>query len=267
MFSLTSIVKGWTGFCLSPLSTLYSLPNGLISLSYRLIDIFSNLLVAVPSLLVFDNLNLVYNSYFTSQSSMDNSASASSGEVTADSSYSVYSPSLQSVSEWSSTSMNENSSDQRFMRFMNPVFRYDFKVGNYMPDDVKKLNPHLFMTIKDVTTGIRKSSWFTSEDYSRLLQSNFSSHSLYFADSPLYGPNAAQLTTRTSDLDSTYSANAPHSVGATPTGGFYNFFLVLSSSNDMLNTRWVAVNALDQKFYRMFATSSLQQRIHATDDH
>lgn len=44
------------------------------------------------------------------------------------------------------------------MRFMNPVFKYDFKVGNYMPDEAKKMNPHLFTTIKDITTGIKKSS-------------------------------------------------------------------------------------------------------------
>lgn len=63
-----------------------------------------------------------------------------------------------SFSEQSESVLGENVSDSRFMRFMNPVFKYDFKVGNYMPDDAKKMNPHLFMTIKDVTTGIRKSS-------------------------------------------------------------------------------------------------------------
>jgi len=56
------------------------------------------------------------------------------------------------------SALQEELTDQRFVRFMNPVFQYDFKVGNYMPDEAKKLNPHLFMTIKDVTTGIRKSS-------------------------------------------------------------------------------------------------------------
>lgn len=40
----------------------------------------------------------------------------------------------------------------------NQVFKYDFKVGNYMPDDVKKTNPHLYNTIKDITMGIKKAS-------------------------------------------------------------------------------------------------------------
>ena len=65
---------------------------------------------------------------------------------------------LNSLASDSRSLLGEKGSDQRFMRFMNPVFKYDFKVGNYMPDDVKKMNPHLFNTIKDVTTGIRKSS-------------------------------------------------------------------------------------------------------------
>ena len=52
----------------------------------------------------------------------------------------------------------EKTSEYRFLRLMNPVFKYDFKVGNYMPDDTKKMNPHLFRTIQDLTTGVRKSS-------------------------------------------------------------------------------------------------------------
>jgi len=63
-----------------------------------------------------------------------------------------------SIKSRSQSLLQEGQSDQRFVRSMNPIFKYDFKVGNYIPDDVKKMNPHLFNTIKDVTTGIRKSS-------------------------------------------------------------------------------------------------------------
>lgn len=73
-------------------------------------------------------------------------------------SYATGDVNLNSLASDSQSLLGEKGSDQRFMRFMNPVFKYDFKVGNYMPDDVKKMNPHLFNTIKDVTTGIRKSS-------------------------------------------------------------------------------------------------------------
>tara|TARA_B110000046_G_C12891411_1_gene354524 strand:+ start:391 stop:594 length:204 start_codon:yes stop_codon:yes gene_type:complete len=63
-----------------------------------------------------------------------------------------------SLADRSQYAFQEGQTDQRFVRSMNPIFQYDFKVGNYMPDDAKKMNPHLFNTIKDVTTGIRKSS-------------------------------------------------------------------------------------------------------------
>jgi hypothetical protein len=65
---------------------------------------------------------------------------------------------VNSVSSQTTSAIQEGTNDQRFMRFTNPIFQYDFKVGNYMPDDVKKMNPHLFNTIKDITTGLRKSS-------------------------------------------------------------------------------------------------------------
>ena len=65
---------------------------------------------------------------------------------------------VSSVSSQTTSIIQESMGDQRFMRFTNPIFQYDFKVGNYMPDDIKKMNPHLFNTIKDITTGLRKSS-------------------------------------------------------------------------------------------------------------
>jgi len=123
------------------------------------------------------------------------------------------------------------------MRYMNPVFKYDFKVGNYMPDDAKKMNPHLFNTIKDVTTGIRKSSWFNSSDYSRLLKSNIASHTLYFSENPLLNSNRNSLAGLNSDLDGTFAVNAHTSTNVTFTGGFYNFFLMLGSSSNVLNAR------------------------------
>lgn len=170
--------------------------------------------------------------------------------------------SSMSVRDYTAGALQEKTSDSRFMRSSNAVFKYDFKVGNYIPDDVKKMNPHLFMTIKDVTTGIKKSSWFTSEDYSRLLQSNIASHMFYFSDS-LVNPQKIKLGGLNAELDSTFVADSYHSTNVTFSGGFYNFFVLLSSSQDVLNSRWLAVNALDQKFYRMFATSSMQQRIYA----
>jgi hypothetical protein len=144
--------------CLTPINYLYVATGLFTSLPSRLSNVLNDVITSVPSLVLFDNAALLYNSYFTLGNSITTSTSSPSEEATQESVYPVSTSNLRSVDELSSTGLNENSSDQRFMRFMNPVFKYDFKVGNYMPDDAKKLNPHMFMTIKDVTTGIRKSS-------------------------------------------------------------------------------------------------------------
>jgi hypothetical protein len=54
--------------------------------------------------------------------------------------------------------LQENNSDYRNQRLQNPIFRYDFKLGNYMPEENKKRSPFLFTTMHDLTTGIRKPS-------------------------------------------------------------------------------------------------------------
>ena len=161
-----------------------------------------------------------------------------------------------------SSLFQEKVTNYRFLRSANPVFKYDFKVGNYMPDDTKKMNPHLFRTIQDLTTGVRKSSWFTSEDFSRLLQSSAVSFLYNFSDYALLNPSKSTLASLNEDLDSTFSPNNYHATNVTPTASFYNFFLLISTP-EVLNIRWVSTNSLNQKFYRMFTTSSLQQRIYS----
>jgi len=70
-----------------------------------------------------------------------------------------------------------------------------------------------------------------------MLKSNLTSHLLYFTDSALFGPNKQFLSGLNADLDGTFSLNTPNSTNVTFTGGFYNFFIVLASSSDVLNTR------------------------------
>ena len=50
----------------------------------------------------------------------------------------------------------EIASDYRNLRLQNPIFKYDFKLGNYMPDDNKRKFSHLLTTIHDLTTGVKK---------------------------------------------------------------------------------------------------------------
>ena len=133
------------------------MPGLLLSFYSRLSEVLTSVITSVPSLFAYDSVSFLYNYYFNAIT--NNLTSFNVTETHSEGLLSTSAPvSSRSVSELSSTGLGENLNDQRFMRFMNPVFKYDFKVGNYLPDDAKKLNPHLFMTIKDLTTGIRKSS-------------------------------------------------------------------------------------------------------------
>jgi hypothetical protein len=123
-----------------------------------------------------------------------------------------------------SSSFQEQGSEQRFTRTMNPVFAYNFRVGNYLPDSAQQLNPHLLMSIKDITTGVRKSPWFTSVDYGRSLEETMATHTIvsqicsYQMNTTLgnaleQSPAAAKVAAR------------PRTVSPTNfMGGFYNFF-------------------------------------------
>jgi hypothetical protein len=52
----------------------------------------------------------------------------------------------------------ETASNFRFQRSLNPIFRYDYKLGNYFTKEDLTISPHLFTTISEITGGIRKSS-------------------------------------------------------------------------------------------------------------
>lgn len=112
-------------------------------------------LISILSSFVTDFLT---NSYLASQTIGSGVASNVNESSVRDSGYSSEATSSFSVNELTGSALQESLQDSRFSRSMNSVFKYDFKVGNYLPDDTKKLNPHLFATMKDVTTGIKKSS-------------------------------------------------------------------------------------------------------------
>jgi len=55
-------------------------------------------------------------------------------------------------------SQSENTYFFRYQRALNPVFKYDYKLGNYFTKDDITMTPFMFTTAIDVTGGIRKSS-------------------------------------------------------------------------------------------------------------
>jgi len=157
----------------------------------------------------------------------------------------------------------EDSSEYRYQRLQNPIFRYDFKLGNYMPDENKKKSPFLYTTIHDLTTGVRKSPWFYSADFFKFVKGDLSSYFLFHNDF-MSKPSLTKIfNNNLNEISSSHAVNDPFYMNLTHSAGLYNYFFLLSEPSQFLNNRWLSVNTLNQKFYKMFLTNSMQQRIHA----
>jgi hypothetical protein len=115
----------------------------------------------------------------------------------------------------------EISSNFRQQRFQNPVFRYNYKIGNYFPKVDKVTYPHLFTTISELTGGIRKSAWFFSDTFSELFETSFNTYLNFIFDHNV-------VTDKEIGFVPSYVNN---------TDGFYNFFLVLSENYTFINRR------------------------------
>ena len=161
------------------------------------------------------------------------------------------------------TSNHELMGDVRFQKAANPVFKYDFKVGNYLPDSVKTLNQHLFTTFNDVTGCIRKAPWFYSNEFFTTFKIDVFSYLAYFSTSSFFLNLRDQYTSANEAVSNDFMKNAAYSAAGTPTAGFYNLFSSFADNSAFINARWVSLKALDQKFHNMYATASMQQRVYA----
>jgi len=160
----------------------------------------------------------------------------------------IYNSSKAIKTEQSSLYSNlESSSDVRYTKFSNPMVSYDYKCGHYL-GIWDKLYPSLMTSFIEVARGMRKAPWMFSDQYSDLLKANYNRFFSNFT---------SQLNLKLSDSDNWYSSNVA------PVDNFFNFFWIKStqSANNPLSDRFVAVNAMNQKFYKMFNTASTQQRI------
>ncbi len=153
-----------------------------------------------------------------------------------------------SVSFLNKYSNEETSETFRYLKFYNPVFKYDFKSGDYFPKLYKEAYSYLFLSMAEAVGSLRSAPWFLSPKYFEYFNTNFSNffdnitNSKQFSNVVLHSWNTSRFNN---------------------TDGFYNFFYVLSNDNLVLNKKWISLNTLNQKFYRMFNTSSMQQRIYS----
>ena len=147
----------------------------------------------------------------------------------------------------------ESSSYIRSNKFSNAYVSYDYKCGNYL-GMWDKLYPSLMTSFIEVARGIRKPSWIFSDHYKELLISNYKTYTSKFSD---------QMLLKLSDSENWYSSHV------SPVDNFFNLFYIFSKKSliktkeydSIKNIRWLSVNSLDQKFYKMFSSISTQQRI------
>ena len=144
---------------------------------------------------------------------------------------------------------NEETSEvSRYLRFYNPVFKYDFKSGDYFPKIYKEVYTYLFMSRADALGSLRNAPWFLSSKYVEFFDKNFS--------------NYVESINNVTKFNN-FVLHKWEEKRFTHPDAFYNFFNFLSTESEYFNKKWISLNSLDQKFYRMFNTSSMQQRIYS----
>ena len=155
----------------------------------------------------------------------------------------------------------EIASDYRNLRLQNPIFKYDFKLGNYMPDDNKRKFSQLLTSIHDLTTGVKKPNWTNSPDALKFIHNDLLPYLTFFSASSQNPVTKDALNKKFSQLGLSDGPTAPFWNTVSYTSGFFNFYL-MSLESSSLNQRYVSLTSLEQKFSKMFLTSSLQQRVH-----
>jgi heme/copper-type cytochrome/quinol oxidase subunit 1 len=214
---------------------LHSLVNSIVSLTLNSINNFTTLLPNILTITTLNtniNLNQSYSSIYTSLVSTKEVTKFQTSAITPESSK-------------GEERFSDSTTYGRFLRFSNPLISYDYKCGNYL-GIWEQLYPSLVLSYIEVARGIRKAPWFYSDQYNDLLKNAFNNYNVHFVN---------KLTLQLAEVDNWYSAHV------TPMDNFFNIFSILESNNGFMNSRWIALPSLNQKFSKMFNSSSTQQRI------
>lgn len=140
----------------------------------------------------------------------------------------------------------ESTDEVKNVRYLNPIFKYDYKLGNYLTKETVSGFPNLFISQIQVTGGIRKSAWIYSSHFTELFEANVRNYINLFTFA-----------------NATPEFLEPAMTSNSSTNSFYSIFLNLNTATNEFNTYWVLNESLNQKFYRIFLTSSIQQRVYS----
>jgi cytochrome c oxidase subunit 1 len=142
----------------------------------------------------------------------------------------------------SSSVLLSNAKSSNFFKFFSTnylKFKYDYKNGNYLPEHVVNLSP--FMTLSKINNSNNKrfNSWFFSDSFIELIGSGSATN---------YTPSA---NTKTYESDTFNHLN----------NNIFDFFFK-NLTNDNINTQFISINSLNQKYNKLFLSSSIQQRLY-----
>lgn len=153
---------------------------------------------------------------------------------------------ISSSTNFSEKIFFESNNQVRNQKINNPIFKYDYKSGDYFPKYNQEIYNFLFSTIFNLTNGLKTSPWFYSLKFDDVF--NFKKYKNFFKN--LYQNN-----------DNNFIFEIKNDLTTTV---FYQFFNSLNYKNNFfLTEKWVSFNSVNQKFYKMFMTSSMQQRIYS----
>ena len=150
----------------------------------------------------------------------------------------------QNMSFFSKFFFQENLNNNRFNKYDNVIFKYDYKSGNYFPPITLDLYPNLITSMMDITSSARKAEWIYSFKFTELLEKHYSI-----------------LTNISGNLKLEFLKNKIMNISGIES--FFYFFLFNQKDQEFFLKRWISYNNLNQKFVRMYTTTSLQQRIYS----
>lgn len=145
-------------------------------------------------------------------------------------------------------SFQEKSNNSRYIRFYSPIFKYDYKSGDYFTKLHKDLYFYLIPSTVDLTSGLKTPSWFFSTITNDLTVKFLTNNLNNVEDTKNYKhiPTMNQLK-----INKIINSDS-----------FYNFYNIILDSK-YTNLKWISTNQINTKFNRLFLTSSMQQRLYS----
>lgn len=219
---------------------LWTLKKKSINLSDFSLDI---MFLQLSAVLAGIRTNTLHDSLYTLFGLNYNSASTLQKEI----SYKFNSNSIFNTNDidFFKTTNMDTSALFREVKFYNPTIKYNYKSGDYFNKFNKDMYSYLFAIIADLTSLAKLTPWFYSDKYIDLLNANVEN---FFEAANSHNNQLLEAKVWT-----------PYVFCASD--GFYNFFFELSGNSIFLNAQYLSSTNFQQKFYKMFHTNSIQQRI------